>query len=351
MNAAYLSTTDNDTGKNAGIMVILLGIVTTIISLALIWFLNSIGFYLFGLTVLFVVPAGALLFGAVAGSGYAIGSQFTGVKVGGGLLVLIAALLVGGYGTAQYLDYKAWTGNQQQSFQDAIEQFKAAGKAAALENGEQFDEAAFDEAFKQDMKPKPIGFLEYYDSTTRNMSFGEVVEFEGDQRGAPLGILGYGFRLLEILGFSLGGLIAPLALRASPYCRECQIYKKTHQLGLLPAGVKPRKVKKKDTAGQAQLEKDIQTALDGGLQLVNETAEAATEDNVSAFQDMMGAMKSNKKEIGKMTSRVQVELQYCPDCNQGDLVFKMLTGFNEDQSVEIIRKAPVSQTFSRQVRV
>ena len=163
------------------------------------------------------------------------------------------------------------------------------------------------------------------------MAFGEIGEDEAD--GGPLGIWGYGIRLLEILGFSLGG---PLALAAAPYCKDCQIYKKKNQVGLLPGGIKPRKVKKKDAEGQAQLQEDLQTAIDGGIQLVNETAEAGEQSNVSAFQDIMNPLKEDKKAIGKMTTRVQVELHYCPDCNKGDFVYTMLSGFGEDQTSEVI---------------
>ena len=181
------------------------------------------------------------------------------------------------------------------------------------------------------------------------MAFGEIGEDEAD--GGPLGIWGYGIRLIEILGFSLGGLVGPLALAAAPYCKDCQIYKKKNQVGLLPGGIKPRKVKKKDAEGQAQLQEDLQTAIDGGIQLANETAEAGEQGNVSAFQDIMNPLKEDKKAIGKMTTRVQVELHYCPDCNKGDLVYTMLSGFGEDQTSEVIRSVEVSDTFSRQIRV
>jgi len=342
------SLVNDDSGKSAGVTVILLGIVTTIISLALIWLCNSLGFNLFSLNLMIILPIGAILFGAVAGSGYAIGSWFTGAKVGGGLLVTIVALLMLGFAAAQYMEYKIDVAAGEQSRAEQIDQEVSKLKNLAAQSDQEVDEAVIREGIEKLQTPMP-GFFEYFDDTTRNMAYGEI----GDDldEAAPLGVWGYGIRIIEILGFCLGGLIAPLALSAAPYCPECQIYKKTHQVGMLPAGIKPRKVKKKDTEGQAQLQEDLQTAIEGGIQLVNETAEAAAEDFVSGFLDIMTPLKDNKKEIGKMTTRVQVELQYCPDCNKGDLVYKMLSGFGEEQTTEVIKQVEVSPTFSRQIRV
>ena len=46
---------------------------------------------------------------------------------------------------------------------------------------------------------------------------------------------GYFFRLLEILGFVGGSLIAPAALGAAAYCDLCQVYMKTKLFAKLPA--------------------------------------------------------------------------------------------------------------------
>ncbi|MCP4287916.1 MAG: hypothetical protein GY792_26345, partial [Gammaproteobacteria bacterium] len=69
----------------------------------------------------------------------------------------------------------------------------------------------------------------------------------------------------EILGFAIGGIIAPAILYTMPYCNKCQVYMRSQELGLLPAGVVPKKIKKKDTAAQQAFQQQMQEALDHAL--------------------------------------------------------------------------------------
>jgi hypothetical protein len=160
--------------KRSGIYVIPAGLATSALALGVVWALaqlkppvNVMGWY-----ANYVIPAGALLVGIVAGSGYGIASWVTGVRMERHLLIVVAVLQLSAYAIAKYLDFYG---------QHLV--YQATGQ--------------------------PIGFLEYFHLTTINMAW---IPQNSDTPGSPLGMWGYGLRLLEILGFCLGGLTVPAVL-------------------------------------------------------------------------------------------------------------------------------------------
>ena len=165
-----------------------------------------------------------------------------------------------------------------------------------------------------------------------------------------LGGWGYFFRLLEIAGFAFGGMIAPLILRAKPYCEACQIYMRTKNLGLLPAGIKPQKIKKKDAEGQARFKEEHEAAWEKGMLSLEELRRAATEGKTSRFNEILEAHQLNQKEIGKLTTRISVSLSACPSCHAGQLNAVQLSG----QGDKIVREdqgaTEVNPGLAREVR-
>src|SRR5205085_11899337 len=55
--------------------------------------------------------------------------------------------------------------------------------------------------------------------------------------GEPLGALCLAVRALQIAGFVLGGLLAPLVLRLASYCDACGRYRKNRIVAVVPAGI------------------------------------------------------------------------------------------------------------------
>ena len=136
-----------------------------------------------------IIPVGAILAGLAAGSGYAVATRPQGVKMTAEMCIAIVILQLACYATARYLDYRAV---------DPV-----------YEDG------------------TPVGSLAYFDFVTR--SFHWESEY-GDKPGEALGAWGYGVRLLEITGFTFGGLIGALIVRKMAYCERCQRYMKTRRL-------------------------------------------------------------------------------------------------------------------------
>ncbi len=173
---------DIDSGSSfsiADIFVVAGGLVTTVLTLGIVMLLNATieDFNIMGWYAVFIIPAGAILVGAGAGSGYGLVSWVSGRKVGGLPLATVLLIQLVAYCGAQWLEFRSL---------DFVH-----------ENG------------------TPVSFFEYFDATTRSMTF--TFRHSSNPTG-ELGILGYLFRGLELLGFALGGLVIPGMLKAKPYC-------------------------------------------------------------------------------------------------------------------------------------
>jgi hypothetical protein len=285
------------------------GLVTTALALLGVWAANqaSDDFNIMGWYGFYIIPAGALLVGLVAGSGYGIASWLTGVRISRNLLLAVLLIQVAAYFVAQYIEFR---------------------HLVATYGGED------------------TGFFEYFDLATRSFAFKGKDGSPGDAMGG----WGYIFRLLEIAGFAFGGIIAPLILRSKPYCETCQIYMRTKNLGLLPAGIIPQKIKKKDMEGQAGFKQEHEAAWEKGMLALEELRRAATEGKTSRFNEILKAYQHNQKEIGKLTTRIAVSLSSCPSCHAGLLNAAQLSGQGDKIVREDLGSSEVNPGLAREVR-
>lgn len=285
------------------------GLATTALALLGVWAANqsSDDFNIMGWYAYYIFPLGALLVGLVAGCGYGVASWLTGVRISRNLLLAVLFLQVAAYFVAQYIEFRHIM-------------------------------AAYGS--------EDVGFFEYFDATTRSF----YLKSKGSSPGDALGGWGYVFRLLEIAGFAFGGMIAPLILRAKPYCENCQIYMRTKNLGLLPAGVKPQKIKKKDAEGQARFQEEHDAAWEQGMMSLEELRRAGTDGKTSKFNEILEAHQLNQKEIGKLTNRISVSLSSCPSCHAGQLNASQLSGQGDKIVREDLGSTEVNPGLAREVR-
>jgi hypothetical protein len=280
-------------GFGAGpLLVLSAGIATTALALFGVWWLdnNTTDFNIMGWYADYVLPAGALLVGLAAGSGYGIASYLTGLRIRRGLLLAVLALQLAGYAAAQYLEFRSLT--REGPIVDAD------GQA--------------------------LSFAGYYHA--RAMSF--AWEDHG-RRGEPLGSWGYLFVGLGVVGFALGGMLAPALLMKMPYCERCSLYMKTRALALVPASARRRRVPKKDPAGQAAYAEEQKRAeANAGAVLEQMTSLAARGDalGVKTALSTYPPRGAEARRVNRLPARLSIRLARCRQCSSGHLQPSMITG-------------------------
>jgi hypothetical protein len=173
-------------------LVIPFGLLTTAAALAGVFLLahlqrtNVMGWHY-----LYVIPYGALIVGAVAGSGYVISGWFVDLRVRWGIFWLIVLLQTLAFFSTSYVEF--------------------------LTLG----------PFVDRMTGARVRFFRYFHVMTTSLKW--VGERE------TLGLAGYWFRALELAGFVLGGVVCLVFLTGSDYCHLCSRYRKHKLLTLIPA--------------------------------------------------------------------------------------------------------------------
>jgi hypothetical protein len=297
------------------LIVLQCGILTSVLALAGVYWLNknATDFHIMGWYANYVIPAGALIVGLVAGSGYGIASWVTGVRISRRLLWTVVLLQTGAYVGAEYVEYR-----------DVLKQFEQRGMVL--------------------VQPRNLpSFLEYYDLKARSFAWKKQ---HGNGAGKPLGGWGYIFVLLGAAGFILGGLIAPAVLFAVPYCDGCQRYMTRKVLGVLPAAVPVKKISKKDTAAQAAHAREQEEAAARADLAVARLREAIATGNVEAFTLELSAAGSVKQN-NKLPRRVAVSLTWCRSCEGGRIALTLVSGLSDQMTQLKLGEATVPPEFVR----
>jgi hypothetical protein len=288
-------------------VVLAAGAITIGLALLGVFAANRAGENIMGWYANYVLPAGALLVGLVAASGFGISSYLTGTKIGGGLLALVVALLAGSYALAHLVEFRLL-----------------------------FPDGAADD------QGNPVGFATWFDLTTRSFRF---------ERGSALGGWGYAFRGLEILGFVGGGALVPILLRMVPYCDSCGLYKRSRAIALIPAAVWGKLPNpKRDPAGAAAHASDTANARAAADAAVDALKAAARGADASALRTAIEASGplSRKRQTGKLQARIAVTLVHCRRCHDGKLVTRLVTGQgNRIRQVALADPAPVDREVVR----
>jgi hypothetical protein len=296
-------------GERSPVLVILSGLATTAVALLGVYILDvtSEDFHIMGWYANYVLPAGAIIVGVVASSGYGLASWFTGIKITRKLLWTVLALQTIAYFAAQYIEFKQLHLVHQEGHE--------------------------------------VGFLEYFDAVARSFAWKQ----DDGSPGQPLGMWGYFFRGLEILGFAAAGLIVPAALRKSPYCEPCQRYMRTKVLCLIPASLPRKKIKKRDTEGKANHEAEQNQAFERGKGLLESLRLAAVANKSPEFQTALTELGARRKETGKLPLRISVSLVRCLGCHSGSLEVALLAGQGNKIQRTGLGATPLEQDFVRAI--
>ena len=255
-------------------VVVLAGGVTTLLALSAVFALAHHGENVMLWYANYIIPVGALMVGLVAASGYGAAAWFTGLKMTRRLIWSVVGQLAVAYFIAQYEEYPSSSG---------------------------------------------MGFWAWFDASTRAIAWGHANGLVGE----PLGVLGYGLRLLEVIGFVAGGLAVPLALRNYSYCDPCRSYRRRSTLAMIPGG--------------------RQELGDGGLASLAAIYEAAGGGEREVFHRELAGRGSlrNKRQTRKLPARITVSLRRCPRCAGGGLEASVGQGRGRNVSIHHLPPLPL----------
>jgi hypothetical protein len=269
------------------LIVIGAGIASTIVALVAVYFLNSAaGVNVLGWHLDYVIPGGAALIGAMAGSGYGIASWLTGLKIRRWLLVTILVFQIIAFAAAQY--------------------------AIFVSLGPLYFKGT----------DHRLTFPEYFHFETMNFAWKE----EKGKTGEALGAWGYLFRGLEVAGFALGALIVPGVLFWKPYCANCQAYMRSRQIKLVGASVPSRRVKSGDTDGKQKYAREQDDAFAAAQQQIGELCRAGAAGDIDSYRAALAQLPDAKRAISKLPARIAIVLVRCKRCNAGYLQTRLITG-------------------------
>ena len=286
----------------SGALVLLGGATTTAAALLGVFLLEQVGFNVMGFYGDYVLPIGAFLVGLAAASGCGLASWLSGTKISGRLLFLVGLLLAAGYFLAKYLEFRLLFPG-----------------GALLDGG------------------TPLGFWGYFDATTRAFAFEDQTTH---QPGSPLGVLGYGLRALEVIGFVSGGALIPWVLRKQPYCEACQRYERTTALAWIAASVPARRIGKRKTEARAAHAAEQAAATQQGEQVVAALVAAVRKNDGAALSEFVA--RHRDKAPRKLPARIAVTLVRCTRCHQGEIRAARLTR----QGRRVKRRPIASQPLS-----
>jgi hypothetical protein len=289
--------------RSSDLGVVLSGLLTTAVVLFFIsWLGRQIkDFEIMGWYWLFVIPVGAILVGIGAGSGYGFMSWRTGRKITGNLLGMIVALLALAFAAAQWVEFKSLN-----------------------------------------LEHYGVDFFKYFDTTTRGMTFKLM---RSHTSTGSLGILGYLFRLLELAGFSLGGLFIPIMLRAKPYCESCQTYMQRGSRWWLTAAAPMRKISKKDPVAMTAWQREMEDAHKKGIDLLNNLVAALRERDTTSFRSILEQNGVEVKAANKLLESINLTLHSCVHCRTGVLEMELRAGMADKTKITPLGREWVSSGF------
>jgi hypothetical protein len=145
----------------------------------------STGIPLYSFMFFFILPVGAFIAGVMAASGYYFGAITFHQKPAGGVALNMVLVAVGAYFLAHYIPYNS-----------------------LVIDGVQ-------------IKDK-VSFFQYLDISIRHTT----LSIKGHQTGELGSTFGYIYELIQLIGFSLGGLCVFAFLLDLPFCKKCSEYLK-----------------------------------------------------------------------------------------------------------------------------
>jgi uncharacterized protein (DUF2267 family) len=131
-----------------------------------------------------------------------------------------------------------------------------------------------------------------------------------------------------------------------PYCDNCQRYMSTKLLGIVPASVPHKKIKKSETAALEAYQKEQEQATDAGEASLQRLRDAITASDSERFKSELAAA-GDRKANDKLPRRLHVSLSWCKGCESGRLLPKAVEGQGKQMKITKLPTTDASPEFVR----
>jgi hypothetical protein len=291
-------------GGRLPLMVFVGGAISSALAVLLVYCISQYGKSDFlSWHVYYIVPAGTLIVAVIAGVGYLVGSQASGVRVKLPLVWVAGLVQIFVYGLAEYVQFAP-------------------------------------HHYIVRSTRMPMGFLDYLHF--KSMSWVWV----NSTGRHSLGAFGYVYRVIDVVTFAVVGMFLAGSAAKAPYCDLCQVFLKRKRIALFPASQPYAKLKgmtlEQRREYQLEQQEHVQESIEGA-ELMLTLAEAG---DLTTLRDLVAGVKADQRSIRKLPCRVDLSIETCPGCRAsklrtGLLVGKMYKNLGERQvSAEFLELAP-----------
>ena len=316
-------------------IVIACGLFTTALALLGVFALEKYAeFDLMLFFVRLILPAGAMIAGAVAASGYALMSYWLGVKIRREFLWLVCGLLLASYFAAHYVSYLT-TGPYQ--------------AYASTPWGERIDESQA----PANPSIRDRGFLEVYHLKSTNMTWSDRRSSSSSRdKTAPtqLGSWGYAFILLGIVGFVGTGLLILKAVGAGEYCDLCEQYMKAKVRCTWPASLPAKKFKKKDAAEELAYNAESEQVNKMAMERAEELKKRISAGDANGINQLLVEKSTlSAKQLKALPMRIEVKQCKCGKCHSGWILSQVAIRAGDKIQYVEISKVEVAPVLARAI--
>jgi hypothetical protein len=151
-------------------------------------------------------------------------------------------------------------------------------------------------------------FVDYLRNQAEKMSFRD--RHGRNEHGSPLGLWGYCFQLLIVLGFAVGAMVPSMIVFGMKYCHRCQVYLKDHRTAYLRSRESWSEVKVLAKAERKAALDQIGAAI---FTRAAQFAQSVIETNFEQTDALVRGL--DPQPPGDCAAHLVVTLMKCPNCD------------------------------------
>jgi hypothetical protein len=130
-------------------------------------------------------------------------------------------------------------------------------------------------------------------------------------------------------GALIVGMVAGSGYGIASHCEGCELYMKSRTVALMPAGVRSRRIAKKDVAARAAFQQEHDRAAQAAAATLRRVTDLAARGDALAIKAALAdhpAKGPQSRRTNRLPARLRFGLVRCRQCSSGFLQPAMITG-------------------------